>query len=38
MVNDHRSEYKVNDAEAVLNGELDDIIKHVLLFSQKSSV
>jgi peptide chain release factor 2 len=37
MVNDHRSEFKVNDAEAVLNGDLDDLIKHALLAEQKTN-
>ena len=31
MVNDHRSELKITNAEAVLNGDLDELIKNYLM-------
>ncbi len=31
MVNDHRTEFKVTDAEGVLNGDLDELIKVYLM-------
>lgn len=31
MVNDHRSELKITDAESVLDGNLDELIKHNLM-------
>jgi len=31
MVNDHRTELKITDAEGVLNGNLDELIKHYLM-------
>lgn len=36
MVNDHRTELKVTDAEAVLNGEIDPFIKAFLLQQLKT--
>jgi peptide chain release factor 2 len=36
MVNDHRTEFKSTNADAVLNGEIDDLIKNYLMaFGQK---
>ncbi len=31
MVNDHRTELKITDAEGVLDGDLDELIKHYLM-------
>jgi protein subunit release factor A len=33
MVNDHRSELKITDAEGVLNGNIDELIKTFLMGS-----
>jgi peptide chain release factor 2 len=35
MVNDHRTELKITDAEGVLNGNLDELIKAYLMQSGK---
>jgi protein subunit release factor A len=35
MVNDHRTELKITDAEAVLDGELDELIKNFLMSQGK---
>lgn len=35
MVNDHRTELKITDAEAVLDGELDELIKNYLMSQGK---
>jgi peptide chain release factor 2 len=37
MVNDHRTELKITDAEGVLNGDLDPLIKEYLMSSGKHS-
>lgn len=35
MVNDHRTELKITDAEGVLDGNLDELIKHYLMSQGK---
>ncbi len=35
LINDHRTELKINDAEAVLNGNLDELIKNYLMNNSK---
>jgi peptide chain release factor 2 len=36
MVNDHRTELKITDAEAVLDGEIDELIKAYLMLNAKN--
>jgi peptide chain release factor 2 len=35
MVNDHRTELKITDAEAVLDGEIDELVKAYLMQQSK---